>query len=150
MTRPRADQNVESFAVKNLHAQAHGGSIFERLASRATYWAGTTSSFIAAVGIIVVWLAVGHHFAYSDTWQLVVNTGTTIITFLMVFLIQRAQNRETLAIKIQIAELISAVKEANNTVIDLDDLSETQLNELHRQYQVLSHATAADCRPKPE
>ena len=114
------------------------GSFFERFASRATYWAGSTPAFILAVMGILLWLAVGHHFAYSETWQLVVNTGTTIVTFLMVFLVQRSQNRESLALKVQMDELISSLKEANNTVIDLDDLSEQQLLDLHRRYQQLS------------
>ncbi len=113
-------------------------SFFERFASRATYWTGTTSAFILALLGILVWAGVGRYFAYSETWQLVVNTGTTIITFLMVFLVQRSQNRESLALKVQMDELISSLKEANNTVIDLDDLSEQQLLDLHHRYQRLS------------
>ena len=123
------------------------GSFFERFASHATSWAGSTAAFILAVLSILTWLAVGHHFAYSETWQLVVNTGTTIITFLMVFLVQRTQNHESLALKVQMDELISSLKEANNNVIDLDDLSERQLLDLHRRYQRLSREPASSPAP---
>lgn len=126
------------------------GSYFERFATRVTAWSGTTSAFILALLSIVVWLSVGHHFAYSDTWQLVVNTGTTVITFLMVFLIQRSQNRENLAIKVQMDELISSVEAASNAVIDLDDLSERQLLDLHRRYLHLSRIGGDDDSTKPQ
>ncbi len=126
-----------------LPRERHRGGFFEHLAGLATCAAGTTSAFILALAAILLWLAVGRHFGYSDTWQLVVNTGTTIITFLMVFLIQRSQNRETLAVKIQLAELIASVKDANNTMIDLDDLSEAQLIEVHRRYQEFSRTRPA-------
>ena len=126
------------------------GSIFERFASRATCWAGSTSAFTVAILLIVTWLACGPRFHYSDTWQLIVNTSTTIITFLMVFLIQRSQNRETLALKVQLGELISALKEADNQIIDLDDLSEQQLTELHRRYQDLSRRTNPLAQQAPE
>lgn len=116
--------------------------IFERFASKTTQWSGTTLTFILSVILVVLWLATGPFYDYSDTWQLVLNTVTSIITFLMVFLIQRSQNRDMLGMKIQMSELIASLKEANNLVIDLDRLSERQLEELHRRYQLLSSEQA--------
>src|SRR6266436_7109940 len=86
----------------------------ERLSCRATHWAGSSLALGLAVAIVLVWLATGPLFAYSDTWQLVINTGTTIVTFVMVFLIQRTQNRDTLAVQLKLAELIMAATEAEN------------------------------------
>ena len=90
-----------------------------------------------ALAVIVVWAATGPLFAFSDTWQLVINTGTTIVTFLMVFLIQRAQNKDSKAIHLKLNELVAAMKGASNRLIDAEDLTEDELELLHRHYEEL-------------
>ena len=113
--------------------------LFAKFANVTARITGSPPAFLVCVGLVLVWAASGPLFGFSETWQLVINTGTTIVTFLMVFLIQRSQNREMLGLKIQLGELIASLKEANNTVIDLDHLSEQQLSILHQRYQQLSH-----------
>lgn len=93
--------------------------------------AGKPVTFMLAVLIIVVWAVTGPVFHFSDTWQLVINTGTTIITFLMVFLIQNTQNRDALAVQLKLDELISSIKEARNEIIDVEDLGDKELQEKH-------------------
>jgi len=95
-------------------------------------------AFGAAAGVIIVWAVMGPIFGFSDTWQLVINTGTTIVTFLMVFLIQHSQNRDTKAIHIKLNELIAAVEGASNRLIDVEDLSEIELRRLQARYQELA------------
>jgi len=111
---------------------------FERLAQTATDITGRSISFIIASLIIVVWLVTGPLFHYSDTWQLVINTGTTIITFLMVFLIQHTQNKDSLAIHLKLNELISATKGASNHLIDSEDFSRKELEIIRHYYTKLS------------
>src|SRR5215813_8719735 len=110
----------------------------ERVAETATRRAGSSFAFAAAVGVVVVWLITGPIFHFSDTWQLVINTGTTIITFLMVFLIQRTQNKETEAIQLKLNELVAALKGASNRLIDLEDWTEEELSNLHQHYRRLA------------
>jgi len=110
------------------------GQQIERFSSAVTRWTGSTSAFGAACGVILVWAAIGPVFHYSDTWQLVINTGTTIVTFLMVFLIQRAQNKESLAVQLKLNELVAAMNGASNRLIDVEDLTEEELKALHRFY----------------
>jgi low affinity Fe/Cu permease len=102
-------------------------SLFERLSTVVTKRVGSTSAFIIALLIVITWLFTGSMFDYSDTWQLVINTGTTIITFLMVFLIQRSQNKESLAIQIKLNELIASSRLASNRLIDIEGLTEDEL-----------------------
>jgi len=109
-----------------------------RLATRVTNWAGSTTGFIFAAGIIIVWLITGPLFHFSDTWQLVINTGTTIVTFLMVFLIQRSQNKDALAIQLKLNELVAGMEGASNRLISIEDLSEDELKVLHIHYQRLA------------
>ena len=116
----------------------------EQLAAKVTHWAGSTWAFGLAFGTIVVWLLSGPIFGWSDTWQLVINTGTTIVTFLMVFLIQRTQNKDGLAIQLKLNELVAAVQEANNRLIDVEDLDETELQTLHKHYQKLAEQAEAE------
>ena len=125
--RVGADRFHSTGAKSNLNR-------FERFARKASILAGKPAAFFAAVGIVLVWLATGPLFGYSDTWQLVINTGTTIITFLMVFLIQHSQNRDTMALQIKLADLIIAVKGAKNELATAEDLSDRELAELHASY----------------
>ncbi|HMT09901.1 MAG TPA: low affinity iron permease family protein [Pyrinomonadaceae bacterium] len=113
-------------------------SLFTKFARWAATVTGRPATFILAVTIIVVWGVTGPLFGFSDTWQLVINTGTTIITFLMVFLIQNTQNRDTEAMQIKIDELIRANKNANNSMLDLEEMDEKQLDEIRKQFLELA------------
>ena len=113
----------------------------ERFSLAVARWSGKSAAFVVALFIIVVWAATGPLFHYSDTWQLVINTGTTIVTFLMVFLIQNTQNRDTEAIQIKLDELIRATQGAHNALLDLEELEEEELDQFRRKYEAL--ATAA-------
>jgi low affinity Fe/Cu permease len=108
---------------------------FAKWASRAT---GKPGTFIGAVCIILLWALTAPIFDFSDTWQLVINTGTTIITFLMVFLIQNTQNRDTEAMQIKLDELIRAVETAHNTMMDLEELDEKELDEIRKEYEEMA------------
>jgi low affinity Fe/Cu permease len=111
--------------------------LLERLSQKATQATGTSKAFIMALAIIIVWLITGPIFDFSDTWQLVINTGTTIITFLMVFLIQRSQNKDALAIHLKLNEIVAALEGASNRLIDVEDLTEDEIHTLHQHYQEL-------------
>ena len=112
--------------------------------------------FIVAVGVIVVWAVTGPLFGFSDTWQLVINTGTTIVTFLMVFLIQNTQNRDTAAIQIKLDELIRATKGAHNALLDLEELEDDALDAFRAKYGLLAQAarrrrgSGGDVEAEPE
>jgi low affinity Fe/Cu permease len=110
----------------------------ERVSRRITRWTGSAWAFGLAALIVVVWLVTGPVFGYSDTWQLVINTGTTVVTFLMVFLIQRSQNKDSLAIQLKLNELVAAMQGASNRLIDVEDLSEAELDALHKHYERLA------------
>ena len=114
------------------------GVVFERFASVVTRWTGSAPAFALACGVVIVWAATGRFFQYSDTWQLVINTGTTIVTFLMVFLIQRSQNKDSLALHLKLNELVAAIEGASNRLIDVEDLTEQELNVLHGHYGKLA------------
>jgi len=111
---------------------------FEQLSGRVTQWTGSTPAFACALGIVAVWGLLGPVFHYSDTWQLVINTGTTIVTFLMVFLIQRSQNKDALAIHLKLNELVAAIEGASNRMIDVEALSEKELHVLHKHFGELA------------
>ena len=113
--------------------------LFRRFARRTSDLLGSSWSFLTAVGIILVWALSGPLFHYSDAWQLVINTGTTIVTFLMVFLIQNTQNRDSRAIQLKLDELIKA-STARNSMIDLDSLSDQQIRDLEEEYRRLCSA----------
>ena len=115
---------------------AHQFSEFARAISQ---WTGNSTAFLLAVAVVLVWVITGPLFNYSDTWQLVINTGTTIVTFLMVFLIQNTQNRDTLAIQLKLSELVLAMKGAENKFAAIEDLTDEELEELHE-----------DCRCRAE
>jgi low affinity Fe/Cu permease len=124
--------------------RAHGAGLLESVARGATYWTGSSWAFLLAVMTIVVWIITGPIFGFSDTWQLVINTGTTIVTFLMVFLIQRSQNKEALAIQLKLNEIVAALQGASNRLINVEDLSEHEVNILHQHYQKLSELAKSE------
>src|SRR2546426_12639737 len=113
------------------------GQFLEQFSLKATKATGTSSAFILAGAVIIVWLMTGPLFHFSDTWQLVINTGTTIITFLMVFLIQRTQNKDALAIHLKLNEIVAALQGASNRLIDIEDLTEPEIETLHKHYHKL-------------
>lgn len=117
---------------------------FDRFAGMVTRVTGTPATFMVALAIIVVWGLTGPIFGFSDTWQLVINTGTTIITFLMVFVIQQAQNKESMAMQLKLNELIAATKGASNRVIDIEDLTDQELLVLKKFYVKLSQLAEED------
>ena len=113
-------------------------SWFTRLTKTAAHAAGRPSTFLIASGLIVAWGLSGPLFGFSDTWQLVINTSTTIITFLMVFLIQSTQNRDSEAIQVKLDELIRVIETAKNSLLDLEELEEDDLNRIRAEYQELA------------
>lgn len=113
-------------------------SFFERFSGWAVRATGSSKAFILAVLIVVVWAFTGPIFKYSETWQLVINTGTTIITFLMVFLIQKTQNKDSKAIHLKLNELIASQEGASNRIVDVEDITEAELDQLHKFYAKLS------------
>lgn len=119
---------------------------FGAIAKTVSRWTGRQSTFLLAVMLIVVWLVSGPIFDFSDTWQLVINTGTTIVTFLMVFLIQNTQNRDTAAIQLKLDELIHATRGAHDELMDMEDREEDQLERLRHHYEQLAEAARAKGR----
>jgi low affinity Fe/Cu permease len=122
----------------------HRHSLFNRFTKWAAHATGHPVAFCAAVIIVAVWATTGPFFGFSETWQLVINTGTTIITFLMVFLIQSAQNRDSAAVQLKLDELIRAMEGAQNTLLDLEELDEKELEEMRAKFECL----AEDARRK--
>ena len=117
---------------------------FEGAASKVATAAGRPTAFLLAVLVVVVWGLTGPLFHWSDTWQLVINTGTTIVTFLMVFLIQRAQNKDSLAIQLKLNEIVAAIDGASNHLINVEDLGEEEVGVLHQHYQKLAELVKHD------
>jgi low affinity Fe/Cu permease len=129
--------------LESTSAQSHGFSrLFSRFAHAAARAAGSPTAFLLATSSIILWAVTGPVFGYSDTWQLVINTATTIITFLMVFLIQNTQNRDSLALQVKLAELIIAMKGAENRIAAVEDLSEEDLEQLHKDLSARAQATS--------
>ena len=112
-------------------------TLMERFASAATQATGSTVAFLMALGTVIVWGITGPLFHFSESWQLVINTGTTIITFLMVFIIQKSQNKESLAVQLKLNEIIAAHTSASNRLIDVESLTEAELKTIHDYYCVL-------------
>lgn len=123
---------------KNNHTAAKKQSLFESFAQKVTKITGSTIAFISACTIIVVWLLSGPFFNYSETWQLIINTGTTIITFLMVFLIQKTQNKDSLALQLKLNELVACNKMASNRLIDIEDMNEDEMRTIQKYYTKLA------------
>ncbi len=118
--------------------------VLERVALRVTDWTGGTWAFAVALGVVVVWAVTGPFFHFSDTWQLVINTGTTIVTFLMVFLIQRAQNKESKAVQLKLNEIVAALHGASNRMIDIESLSEAEIGRLQEHFRKLADITKSE------
>ena len=129
---------------------SHNSSFFARFAKRIAAIAGRPLTFAAAVGVLIVWAATGPVFGFNDTWQLVINTGTTIVTFLMVFLLQNSQNRDSEALQIKIDELIRAVSHANNEMMNLEDLDEEELEKIREQYLNLAERASHERKERIE
>ncbi len=119
-------------------------SFFGQMAEKITKFSGSTAAFVGASGIVLLWAVTGPVFKYSETWQLVINTGTTIVTFLMVFLIQRAQNKDSLVVHLKLNELIAATQGASNRMINAQDLSEGEIKVLHDFYCLLAEKAKQD------
>ena len=123
--------------------------LFRRFANAASHWLGSPTAFMLALITIVVWAATGPVFDHSDTWQLAINTGTTIVTFLMVFLIQNTQNRDARAIHLKLDELIRGLKGARNRLVDLESMTDAELDALQQEFQrVRTRADVSVARPK--
>jgi len=139
-TKPRRSGNAsENEAGKvYLHAQGKRVPLFDKISKFVTRATGRPAAFITAFLVVLVWAVTGPLFGFSDTWQLVINTGTTIVTFLMVFIIQQSQNKDTMAIQLKLNELIASQKTASNRLIDIEDLSEKELETVKRFYIKLS------------
>src|SRR3954447_17812917 len=118
--------------------------LIERFTYRVTEWVGSARAFFIALLVVLTWAVTGPLFHFSDTWQLVINTGTTIVTFLMVFLIQRSQNKESLAVQLKLNEIVAALKGASNRLINIENLSEDEVRRLHARYQRLAEMTQSD------
>ena len=121
-------------------------SLFTRIAKAAANYSGRPWVFATAVVLILAWVITGPMFGFSDTWQLIINTSTTIITFLMVFLIQNTQNRDTAAIQIKLDELIRATKGAHNALLDLEELEEEELSRIRNNYQAMAVSAREDLK----
>lgn len=144
MTPPMSNKddrsNTEVLQEKKAELNHHQGA-FARTACEIARLAGKPVTFLTAAGLIIVWAISGPLFGFSDTWQLVINTSTTIVTFLMVFLIQNTQNRDTAAIQIKLAELILRLDGANDELATAEDLSEEELERLHKEYKQRAEKT---------
>jgi low affinity Fe/Cu permease len=119
---------------KNTKHNKREAGFFEKMAAKATTASGSTPAIIISFTLIMVWAVTGPFFNYSETWQLVINTGTTIITFLMVFLIQKAQNKDSVAVHLKLNELLAASDVSSNRLVDVEDLSEEELTVLRKYY----------------
>ncbi|HLP76904.1 MAG TPA: low affinity iron permease family protein [Candidatus Paceibacterota bacterium] len=119
---------------------------FQNFARHGARWSGRPVAFTLAMVVILLWLVTGPVFGFSDTWQLVINTGTTIVTFLMVFLIQNTQNRDAEAVQLKLDELLRSTQGAHNALLDIEELSEEELDEIKRCYARLAKKAAAEVR----
>lgn len=118
--------------------------IFHKISSKISNWVGSPWAFVLALAVIMTWGFTGPIFNFSDTWQLVINTGTTIITFLMVFLIQNTQNRDAKAIHLKLDELIKGEKGARDSLVDIEDVSDQELERLHEEFQAMHEKSARE------
>lgn len=139
-TKNNLEKNIDSEIIEAKKENSNKGfkARFEKAAASITKVTGSSTAFLVAVAIILIWGITGPIFHYSDTWQLVINTGTTIITFLMVFIIQQSQNKDSLAIQLKLNELIACEERASNRLIDVEDLTQEELEVLKKFYVRLS------------
>jgi low affinity Fe/Cu permease len=141
---PRTTETTEAASVTDMASQDSSKSnhpfsyLFGKFASHVAHLAGHPATFALAVLSLLIWAAFGPFLDYSEAWQLVVNTGTTICTFLMVFVIQNSQNRDALAAQIKLDEIIRAIEGARNTMIDLEELTDEELSALHKKFSALA------------
>jgi len=126
------------------HLEGEKKRNFSHFASKVAMWCGSPIAFGLALGIVVLWAVSGPFFGYSETWQIVINTGTTIITFLMVFVIQSSQNRDGLALQLKLNEIIRTLEGARNSLVDAEDMDEKDLQKLRKSFQNLAHRKSAD------
>ncbi len=126
---------------QRLHNSSTIAEHFTQFAQATARWTGHPATFLLAVAVVIAWVVTGPIFNYSDTWQLVINTGTTIVTFLMVFLIQNTQNRDTMAVQLKLSELVLAMKGAENKFASIEDLSDKELEELHNECRARAEMT---------
>jgi low affinity Fe/Cu permease len=138
---------ADSLAKRCDEPQPHQGW-FTWFAHITAHWAGKPAAFLIAFGLIVLWAVTGPLFGFSDTWQLVVNTATTIVTFLMVFLIQNTQNRDTMALQIKLADLIIAIRGTNNKMAIAEDMDDEDLEALHQEYRKRAEQAEASLRER--
>lgn len=131
-------QKLSAYLTKNINDVAYWNARFDRFARLFGRLSGRPLAFNIAMAVILVWLISGPIFGFSDTWQLIINTATTIVTFLMVFLIQHTQNRDTEALQVKLDELIRTVEGANNALLDLEEIEEEELALLRKQYTALA------------
>jgi low affinity Fe/Cu permease len=134
--------------INQTRHEAPMGDRFGRFAAGASYWLGSKIAFVSAGLVIVVWAVTGPIFHYSDTWQLVINTGTTIVTFLMVFLIQNTQNRDARAINLKLDELIRAIDKARDQMMNIEKLSDMELDSLEAQFERIRAAGVRRAEPR--
>ena len=139
MKKTHRHKNRDSEALKNK-----GG--FRNFARASARWAGRPSAFVLAAAFILIWLVTGPIFHFSDTWQLVINTATTIVTFLMVFLIQNTQNRDSEAVQLKLDELLRSTPGAHNALLEIEELSENELDEIKKCYAKLARNALEDLR----
>jgi low affinity Fe/Cu permease len=137
-----AKQDAKASKAGGRHDDNGGWSeLFSRTACVVAHWMGKPVSFLIATALVIIWALTGPLFGYSDTWQLVINTSTTIVTFLMVFLIQNTQNRDTMALQLKLSELILVMSEAENRFANAEDLTEEELERLHKELQSRAQTT---------
>jgi low affinity Fe/Cu permease len=138
------EESARFLEARKQVAQASTVSLrFSRLASRTAHWVGHPIMFILAVAVLVIWAVSGPFFHFSDTWQLIINTGTTIVTFLVVFLIQNTQNRDAKAFHLKLDELIRSHQPARNDMIDIEKLSDEELDEMEKRYAAICEENKA-------
>lgn len=121
--------------MQNTNKSGGFNDRFAKVASKTSHWVGSPAAFFLAIALVVLWALVGPYYRYSDTWQLVINTGTTVVTFLIVFLIQNTQNRDARALHLKLDEVIRAIHSAHNDMIDIEKLSDGELEELAKKYE---------------
>jgi low affinity Fe/Cu permease len=121
--------------MEKAHSPVGFKDWFGKVATKTSGWVGSPWAFVLAIALVVIWAVLGPRYRYSDTWQLIINTGTTVVTFLIVFLIQNTQNRDARAIHLKLDEVIRSIHSAHNNMIDIEKLSDGELAQLAKQYE---------------